>query len=59
MAKYVIDLEPAHIEMLKRHLGYVRCWIDGFEASGKKGPAASHADSLRKAQLLLDGLKAK
>ena len=41
-----------YIAAVMRHLGHVRQWIEGYNAAtGGKGP--SHADSLRRAQLLL------
>lgn len=41
-----------YVRAVVRHLGYVRQWIEGFEAGGKKGPP--YADALRKAQLLIE-----
>lgn len=43
---------PEHFD---RHLSYIRQWIEGFEASGKKGPHA--ADTLRQVQIFLKELK--
>lgn len=47
--------KPKVPEHFDRHLGYIRQWIDGFEAAGKKGPYA--ADPLRQVQNFLKELK--
>ena len=39
-----------------KSLGYLRCWIQGFEAAGKTGPHA--ADALRQMQVILARAKA-
>ena len=51
-----LKISEAERDHYTRHLGYVRCWINGFEAaSGKKGPHV--ADSLRLIQLRLGEAK--
>lgn len=49
--KMLIDADKARLEHLRHHLGHVRQWIEGFEASGKKGPV--HADAIRQLQILI------
>lgn len=46
-----------YVRKVMKDLGYVRQWIEGFEAGGKKGPP--HAGALRKAQLLMEMKLAK
>ncbi len=46
--------EPKVPEHFVRHLGMMRQWIDGFEASGKTGPA--NKDTLRQIQIWLRDL---
>lgn len=55
--KFTIEAAtPAYIEAVSRHLGYVRQWILGYEGGGGKFPP-THADALRKAQIILDTAK--
>lgn len=46
---------PVVPEHFNHHLGYIRTWIDGFEAAGKTGPHAK--DTLRQVQQFLLELK--
>lgn len=53
--KVTIEAEQSRLDNLHKQLGYLRCWIDGFQAAGKQGPHA--ADALRQVQLLLGEAK--
>lgn len=52
---YTIKIKRAQLDHFHKHLGYIRCWIDGFAAAGKQGPYV--ADTLRLIQLLLNEAK--
>lgn len=54
--KVTLKLEQWQIDHFKKQLGYIRCWIQGYEAgSGKPGPHAQ--DELRRLQILLETAK--
>ena len=50
-----LTVDPERRDWMVKHLGYIRCWIQGFEAAGKSGPHVS--DTLRQVQLLLGEAK--
>lgn len=52
--RITLSIEDSQRDHYVRHLGYIRCWISGFEAgSDKRGPHV--ADTLRQIQLWLGG----
>jgi hypothetical protein len=57
MALVIIEIEEHRIADLQKQLGYIRCWVDGFQAAGKQGPHA--IDALRQVQLVLKSAKPK
>jgi hypothetical protein len=50
-----VKITEARRADIHKQLGYLRCWIDGFNAAGKTGPHA--ADVLRQVQILLGDAK--
>ena len=50
-----VAITPSKRDDLCKRLGYLRCWIQGFEAAGKTPPHDS--DVLRQLQQLLKGAK--
>lgn len=49
------DITKEKRDDLVKRLGYIRCWIQGFEAAGKTGPHDS--DVLRQVQMILKDMK--
>ena len=55
MTDLKLAISAAKRDDLHKRLGYLRCWIAGFEAAGKVAPHDS--DVLRQVQLLLKDAK--
>lgn len=53
--KVKVEAAKAEIEQFRHRLGYLRTWIQGFEAAGGKGP--HDADVLRQIQVWMGSAK--